>query len=348
MTVMGIWGAGVFSDDVAEDVRDAYRQALGDGVPDDEATTQVLAELLQSPEDAPVVWLALAATQCTLGRLDQQVKAKALALIVDGTAVEPWLQAKPAELRARRASLERLRTKLLGPQPDRKPVRRVWRPDTDLLAGDLLARRCHDGSIRVLRVVAIETTRNGTWPVLELLEGQWPEIPPPEVLSATAAASTPGVSGSATTAGSPRRWTVSPNHRGEPSWGRTGFVRAGSIEPRTGDAIHRRAPDSTWPMLAEELDHPATDKALAEQQRLQEIYAHRLVEAGCPNQVAATLALDVRLVVRNEFFRLQDLGSTGTVMGQYTTDRGSEQALDLAEALILRNRAQDQPLWSPA
>jgi hypothetical protein len=63
--------------------------------------------------------------------------------------------------------------------------------------------------------------------------------------------------------------------------------------------------------------------------------------------VATTLALDVRLVVRNEFFRLQDLGSTGTVMGQYTTDRGTEQALDLADALILRNRAQDQPLWNP-
>jgi len=92
MGVVGIWGPGIFSDDVADDVREEYRELLGDDVPDEEATRQILAEYLREPGDETTVWLALAATQTGLGRLDDNVKAKALELFDSGAALTPWLE----------------------------------------------------------------------------------------------------------------------------------------------------------------------------------------------------------------------------------------------------------------
>ena len=41
---MGVWGTGLFSDDVACDIRDHYRQLLEDGAEDGDATRLTLEE----------------------------------------------------------------------------------------------------------------------------------------------------------------------------------------------------------------------------------------------------------------------------------------------------------------
>ena len=63
---MGAWGAAVLSDDEACEVRDLYRDLIGDGKTGSEATRETSNEYARSLADSdsgPVVWLALAAIQ---------------------------------------------------------------------------------------------------------------------------------------------------------------------------------------------------------------------------------------------------------------------------------------------
>ncbi|MGW2146611.1 hypothetical protein ACWCOT_20055 [Nonomuraea bangladeshensis] len=84
---MGAWGPGLFSDDLACDVRDEYRELIEDGATDEEARRRVVesySEALDDPGEAPVFWLALAVTESKLGRLDAVVRDRALGIIERG------------------------------------------------------------------------------------------------------------------------------------------------------------------------------------------------------------------------------------------------------------------------
>jgi hypothetical protein len=123
---MGTWGPGIFSDDTACDVRVAYRMALEEGLDDQAAQQQVLDQFTDHLDDevwndGPLVWLALAKTQWQLGRLDEQVKAQALAVIDQGRDLASWEGSDSYGYR--RAVLRRLRTQLTTPPPPRKRIR---------------------------------------------------------------------------------------------------------------------------------------------------------------------------------------------------------------------------------
>jgi len=63
---MGTWGTALYKDDTACDVRDDYRDILGDGLVEPGATEQLIKswkDELPDPVTAPVFWLALADTQ---------------------------------------------------------------------------------------------------------------------------------------------------------------------------------------------------------------------------------------------------------------------------------------------
>ena len=68
---MGVWGTDLFSDDVACDVRDHYRELLEDGVEDGAATRLTVEKFRAYLEESDgVALLAFAVTQSKLGRLD--------------------------------------------------------------------------------------------------------------------------------------------------------------------------------------------------------------------------------------------------------------------------------------
>jgi hypothetical protein len=124
---VGVWGTGVFSDDTAADVRGEYRAHIEDGVDGRDATDKVLEvfrESLDDRDDAPSVWLGLAATQAQLGRLEARVRDRALQIIADGTDLrrfdeQPRLRAKRAQV------LGKLKERLLGAQ---RPAVRLRKP----------------------------------------------------------------------------------------------------------------------------------------------------------------------------------------------------------------------------
>lgn len=119
---MGVWGTGIFQDDVAADARDEYREHLQYGLDGHAATDKVLETL--ATNDAkyvdPSVWLGLAAAQASLGRLEGRVKDRALEIIADGSDLSRWADEGAKLLASRRRVLHKLEKKLLGPQ--RAPV----------------------------------------------------------------------------------------------------------------------------------------------------------------------------------------------------------------------------------
>jgi hypothetical protein len=170
---VGVWGPAIFSDDTACDVRDSYRDLVTEGVDGSEATRRVLADCassLSDVDDAPVVWLALAATQAAVGRLEDEVRDQALAVINSGADLARWRSDQPKHLAKRAAALERLRAKLLGPQ--RPPTRLRVRPKSICLfkPGDLVEFRTSDGHRVLLVMLGQHHDRGGDYARVGLLD----------------------------------------------------------------------------------------------------------------------------------------------------------------------------------
>jgi hypothetical protein len=168
---MGAWGPAIFSDDTACDIRSDYRELLEDGVDDEEATRRVVADYQHLRDDeSHVLWLALAAAQSALGRLDDSVKSEALRVIDEDVGLDLWVESGTSELSGRKAVLAKLRETLTGPQKPRLKVRRPWSHVTDLSPGDVLAYTLPDGKRALLRVARLDAQRVGTAPILRRLD----------------------------------------------------------------------------------------------------------------------------------------------------------------------------------
>lgn len=167
---MGAWGTGIFQDDTACDIRDEYRDHIGDGLSGPEATARILksyAGSLADPGEVGVVWLALAATQWRCGRLEQETLEKALAIIDSGSDLARW---KGADDRKRRDALEKLRIQLTSPQPEEKKIRRRVLSECDWQVGELISYRLLSGKYVVFRTLGLHSDKGGKSPYVELLD----------------------------------------------------------------------------------------------------------------------------------------------------------------------------------
>ena len=179
---MGVWGTDLFSDDLACDVRDHYRRLLEDGVEDGAATrltVEALREYLE--ESSGIALLAFAVTQSKLGRLDPDIRDRALAVLDRGADLEMWERDNPKLLPKRRAMLEKARAQLTGQQPLRRRLRPPKRISSGLAAGDVLALML-PRRVALLRVVRVRSHRRGETPVLEELDFEGTEVPSRDAL----------------------------------------------------------------------------------------------------------------------------------------------------------------------
>jgi hypothetical protein len=177
-----VWGTDLFSDDVACDLRDHYRQLLEDGVEDGEATRLTHEMFRRHLEESDgVALLAFAVTQSKFGRLDPDIRDRALAMLDRGADLEVWERENPKLFPKRRATLEKARAQLTGPQPTRRRLRAPKRISSGLAPGDVLAfalpRR-----VALLRVVRVRSHRRGETPVLEELDFSGSEVPSPDAI----------------------------------------------------------------------------------------------------------------------------------------------------------------------
>jgi hypothetical protein len=185
---VGAAGAGIFDDDTACDVRDEYHELLQDQVDDREATRRTVDRFLREldADERHLLWFALAAAQSQWGRLDPEVRNRALALIDAEAGLEAWHEAGALAVASRRAVLQRLRNQLTGPQPPRKTCRRRWRHRTNLLTGDLLVNSGH-GWVSLWLVCAVAASDHGLHPLLRRLAWPAAHVPrPSEIHTLTA------------------------------------------------------------------------------------------------------------------------------------------------------------------
>jgi hypothetical protein len=246
---VGVWGTALFSDDVACDVRDHYRELLDDGIADDEATRLTVERFRASlEEDDGVALLALAVTQSKLGRLDPDIRDRALAVLARGADLEIWQDENPKLLAKRRATLEKVRAQLTGPQPTRKRVRPPKRISSGLAAGDVLAlvlpRR-----VVLLRVVCVHAHRLGETPVLEELDFDGTDVPSREALERLGAKVTDPIAIMHMLSEDTRFFAFVMQGI---DWQRAGFQKVETISSRSGDD-QAPVPSSgiSWAQIAE-------------------------------------------------------------------------------------------------
>jgi len=172
-----VWGTGLFSDDVACDIRGHYRQLLEDGAEDGDAARLTLEKFQAYLAEADsIALIAFAVTQSKLGRLEPDVRDRALAIIDAGADLALWERENPKLLPKRRTVIEKARAQLSGPQPARKRLRPPKRALSGLAAGDILALALPQ-CVALLRVVRVHAHRLGETPVLEELDFDGSEVP---------------------------------------------------------------------------------------------------------------------------------------------------------------------------
>lgn len=181
---MGAWGTGLYSDDIACEVRDDYKDILGNGIFEPEATKHLIkqwrSELLD-PDVAPVFWLTLADVQWNLGRLQEQVKKEALTIIENGSDLIRWHHDKKLE-RKRKEILAKLREKLAALPPEQKKVKKRYIASTDWRLGDVHSFRLQSGTLVLLHVIGFHQDKGGRGPVCEILEWTGEVIPDQKII----------------------------------------------------------------------------------------------------------------------------------------------------------------------
>jgi hypothetical protein len=230
---MGVWGTALFSNDLACDIRDHYRELIEDGVDDAEATRQTTAKFqasLDDPDDGASAILALAVTQSRIGRLDPVIRDRALAAIERGGDLSVWAIDDPKSLGKRKQVLAKAREQLTGPQPIRARLKRPSRPGCDLVAGDVLALDLPGGPA-LLRIVRVHVHRKGENPCLEELQFSGSELPTPEILEELG----PKVKDSMTMMSPDGRFFALPDLKNA-GWKEAGFKKVATIPERAGDS----------------------------------------------------------------------------------------------------------------
>jgi len=184
---MGVFGAGIFGDDDALDVRGDYKFVLADCQSDTLATDTIARQYdatFDDPAAATGFWLALAWTQWTMGRLDPRVKSCALRIIDENLDLKKW--AGSPLYRKRERALQQARVKIDSPQPTAKPIPKplaVQLPGWEF--SEIVGVRPTNGKLALLHMIAYRrSSRYGVKaPVVSILNWTGSEFPSPEELA---------------------------------------------------------------------------------------------------------------------------------------------------------------------
>lgn len=114
---MGVWGTGIFDDDLAMDIQGEFEEALDEGLSVKEATQRILEDfedVLEDEDEGPIVYLVLAVLQLEQDELQPEIRQKALKIIEFGQGLARWEEAGEEEMAERKQVLEDLKAKLIA------------------------------------------------------------------------------------------------------------------------------------------------------------------------------------------------------------------------------------------
>lgn len=144
---MGVWGVGLFQDDVTCDIKQEYLNRLRIGYTNEEATEEVIdynADSVEDEEEAPLFWFALADIQWRYGRLLPEVKEMAMKYLKSGEDLERW-KGNAKLYKKRKFVLEELEKKLNSPMPTERKVSKLYLKKATWRPGDLLLYKIGNG-----------------------------------------------------------------------------------------------------------------------------------------------------------------------------------------------------------
>jgi hypothetical protein len=185
---VGTWGPAIFSDDLACDIRDEFRELVSNGASPKEATEAVCSRFKDScddPDEGSVFWVALASTAWSLGRLEDSVKTRALEAIEKGEDLVRW---DDSNLRMKReVVLKKLAEKLRGPPHKLVQISKPKPLETDWERGEVVGFQMLDGRWTLLHVRMLKETASGRYPIVERLGWFGQDLPSPDDDAAKAA-----------------------------------------------------------------------------------------------------------------------------------------------------------------
>lgn len=177
--VVEVWTVGIFGDEVSDEVQFQYQKMIRDGEIGEKVTSTLVNEYLpklKTSDEISVFWLSLAAVQWKLGRLEEEVKRKALSIIDTGEDLLRWEDLKLKKKREK--VLERVRGQLLSPQSPPKKLRKKFVASTDLEAGDLVVYTMASGKKVILSVICTKEWPSGdVYPMFDLYNYIGVELP---------------------------------------------------------------------------------------------------------------------------------------------------------------------------
>ncbi|MFJ7819098.1 hypothetical protein ACIQYX_25160 [Bacillus toyonensis] len=139
---MYVSGVGIFEDDLSEDIKFDFQNLISDGYSLEEATSILISKYVPSLRkyEENVFWIALAAIQWEMGRLEPLVKEKAINIIDNKSDLKRWWR-EPELKEKREKVLKNLKEKLLSPTPEPKKTKKEMILKIDLAKLQKLCNR---------------------------------------------------------------------------------------------------------------------------------------------------------------------------------------------------------------
>lgn len=169
---LGAWGTAIFSDDIACDIRDDYKELIGDGLSSGEATEVLLSQysdIAQDDDEGTVFWLSLASIQWKCGRLLENVKMNALNIIENDLDLKKW-EYDAKEMKKRKVVLLKLKEELQSPQPQPKKIRKAFKTTCEFEVKDAVSFKLLSGKYVIFKVIDLITDKGGTYPLFEICD----------------------------------------------------------------------------------------------------------------------------------------------------------------------------------
>ena len=182
---MGVWGVAILSNDIAEDIKFRYKDLLGNGYSNEDASQIIIEENLNEldNEEILIFWLSFALIQWKLGRLQENIKNKALEIIDSGVELENWNEDLKLKKR-RETALFKLKQQLILPQPAAKKIPKRFVADTAFKAGDAISYQLASGDYIILKVIdIIEQWTGDRYPLFEICDWYGKVIPSKDEIS---------------------------------------------------------------------------------------------------------------------------------------------------------------------
>ena len=174
---MSAWGPAVFSDDTAVDIKNDFIDLIGDGLSPEKATEKLLHEWeksLRDPDEANVIWIALALTQWRIGRLQDKVSKEAISIIDSEIDLKRWHGTHRSK---RKKILEETKTVLLSTQPNPKNIPKRHKQQCDWDVGEIIAYKTLSGKLVLLKLVSHHIDKGGKTPQFQLLDWVGEKVP---------------------------------------------------------------------------------------------------------------------------------------------------------------------------